>query len=445
MTTGPARQGEMKGLGLIFRTLKYRNFRLFFGGQMISLIGTWMQQIAVTWLVYRLTGSALLLGVVGFATQLPTFLLSPFAGVLADRYNRHRILVLTQCVAMAQAFLLAILTLTGHIEVWSIIALSALLGLINAFDIPTRQSFVLDMIENREDLPNAIALNSSMFNAARLVGPSIAGLLLAVIGEGLCFLLNAVSFIAVIAALMAMKLPAQKPSTQKGGVLQGFKEGLAYVNGFAPIRSILMLVGMVSGFGLPAFVLMPVFAKDIFGGGPNTLGFLMGAIGVGALSGALYLASRKRIVGLARWIALGTTIFASGLIAFAYSSILPLSMGLLFVIGFGMMVQMASCNTILQTVTDDDKRGRVMSFYTMAFMGMMPFGSLLAGWAASRFGSPLTVLISGVICAAGALLFTLQLPALRAKIRPLYQQRGIIPEVSKGIQSAAELTAPENG
>ncbi len=444
MTAGPTPPGERKGLALIFRTLRYRNFRLFFGGQMLSLIGTWMQQIAITWLVYRLTGSALLLGIVGFATQLPTFLLSPFAGVIADRYNRHRILVLTQSVAMAQAFLLAILTLTGHIEVWSIIALSAVLGLINAFDIPTRQSFVLDMIENREDLPNAIALNSSMFNAARLIGPSIAGVLLAAIGEGMCFLVNAVSFIAVIAALLAMKLPPQKPSQQTGGVLQGFKEGLAYVKGFAPIRHILLLVAMVSGLGLPAFVLMPVYAKDIFGGGPHTLGFLMGAIGVGALSGAITLASRKSVLGLARWISLGTTIFASGLIAFAYSKILLLSVVLLFAIGFGMMVLLASCNTILQTVTDDDKRGRVMSFYTMAFMGMMPFGSLLAGSAASVIGTPMTVMISGIVCALGALLFAIQLPALRAKIRPVYQQKGIIREVSTGIQSAAELTATEN-
>ena len=445
MTAGANRRSDTKGFRLIFRTLRYRNFRLFFGGQMISLIGTWMQQIAVTWLVYKMTGSALLLGIVGFASQLPTFLLSPFAGVLADRQNRHRILILTQVFAMGQALLLAALTMTGQIEIWSIITLSALLGLVNAFDIPTRQSFVLDMIQNREDLPNAIALNSSMFNAARLVGPSIAGMLLAVIGEGMCFLLNGVSFIAVIAALMAMKLPPQKASTQTGGVLQGFTEGLSYVTGFAPIRHILLLVALVSGVGMPAFVLMPVFAKDVLGGGPLTLGFLMGAIGVGALSGAIYLASRRTVLGLARWITVATAIFASGLLAFAFSNVLWLSMALLFAVGFGMMVQMAACNTILQTVTDDDKRGRVMSFYTMAFMGMMPFGSLLAGWSASEIGAPRTVMVSGIICAAGAIWFAVQLPALRAKMRPVYQKIGIIPEVSSGIQSAAELTAPENG
>jgi MFS family permease len=446
MTTDASRHDDTRGFRLIFRTLRYRNFRLFFGGQLISLVGTWMQSVAVTWLIYRMTGSAFLLGVVGFASQMPTFLISPFAGVLADRYNRHRILVLTQIMAMVQALLLAALTLTGHIGAWSIVALSALLGLVNGFDIPTRQSFVLEMIENREDLPNAIALNSSMFNAARLVGPSIAGVLLAVIGEGMCFLVNGLSFIAVIAALLAMKLSPQKPSTHKGSVLQGLREGLRYATGFPPIKHILLLVAMVSGVGMPAFVLMPVFAKDILGGGPHTLGFLMGAIGVGALTGAILLASRKSIVGLVRWATIATAIFTSGLIALAFSNILWLSLVLLFAVGFGMMVQMASCNTILQTVTDDDKRGRVMSFYTMAFMGMMPLGSLAAGSLASEIGTPRTVLASGVVCAIGTIWFTMQVPALRAKIRPVYQKKGIIPEMSTGIQSAAQLTAsPENG
>lgn len=444
MNADASRPADARGFRLVFRTLRYRNFRLFFGGQLISLIGTWMQQVAVTWLIYRMTGSVLLLGIVGFASQMPTFLISPFAGVLADRHNRHRILVLTQVMAMVQALILAALTLTGTIEAWSIIALSALLGLINGFDIPTRQSFVLEMIENREDLPNAIALNSSMFNAARLVGPSIAGMLLAMIGEGMCFLVNGVSFLAVIAALMAMKLPPQKPSTPKGGVLQGLRDGLSYAVGFPPIKHILLLVAMVSGVGLPAFVLMPVFAKDILGGGPHTLGFLMGAIGVGALTGAIYLASRKSIVGLVRWATIATAIFASGLVALAFSNVLWLSLVLLFVVGFGMMVQMASCNTILQMVTDDDKRGRVMSFYTMAFMGMMPFGSLAAGALASEIGTPHTVLVSGVVCSAGAIWFALKVPSLRAKIRPVYQKKGIIPEMSSGLQSAAELTAPEN-
>jgi MFS family permease len=445
MTTGSPTNGKARGFRLVFRTLRYRNYRLFFGGQLISLVGTWMQQVALTWLVYRTTGSALLLGVVGFATQMPTFLISPVAGVLADRHNRHRILIATQVVAMLQALLLAALTLTGTIEAWSIIALSIVLGVINGFDIPTRQSFVLEMIENREDLPNAIALNSSMFNAARLVGPSIAGFLLAAIGEGMCFLVNGLSFIAVIAALLAMKLPPQKRAPHTGSVIEGLRDGARYALGFPPIKRILLLVAMVSGVGMPAFVLMPVYAKDVIGGGPHTLGFLMGAIGLGALSGAITLASRKTIVGLVGWATIATTIFGAGLLAFAYADSLWIALPLLFAVGFGMMVQMASCNTILQTVTDDDKRGRVMSFYTMAFMGMMPFGSLVAGAVASRIGTPNTVLASGIICSAGAIWFTLKVPELRAKIRPVYLAKGIIPEVSAGLQSAAELTGPENG
>ncbi len=362
-------QENLRGFKSIFRTLRYRNYRLFFGGQLISLIGTWMQQIAMTWLVYRLTNSAFLLGVVGFASQMPTFLLSPFAGVFADRMNRHRIIIVTQTLAMIQAAVLAILTLTGNIAVWHIIMLSVFLGLVNAFDIPTRQTFVLEMIENKEDLGNAIALNSSMFNGARLIGPAIAGMLLAVIGEGMCFLLNAISFVAVIVALLAMKLSPQQRTSHSHGVIKGLQEGFSYAFGFAPIKYILMLVALISAMGMPYTVLMPIFAKDILGGGPHTLGFLMGATGVGALTGALYLASRRTVVGLGRWIAIAAGIFGLGLIGFSFARVLSLSMSLLFVVGFGMMTQMASCNTILQTIAEDDKRGRVMSFYTMAFMG----------------------------------------------------------------------------
>lgn len=429
----------------IFRTLRYRNYRLFFGGQLISLIGTWMQQIAMTWLVYRMTNSALLLGIVGFASQMPTFLLSPFAGVLADRMNRHRIIIITQTLAMVQAGALAVLTLTGNIAVWHIISLSVFLGLVNAFDIPTRQTFVLEMIENKEDLGNAIALNSSMFNGARLIGPAIAGMLLTVIGEGLCFLLNAISFVAVIVALLAMKLPPQQRTSHTHGVIRGLKEGVTYAFGFAPIKYILMLVALISAMGMPYSVLMPVFAKDILRGGPHTLGFLMGATGVGAMTGALYLASRKTVVGLGRWIAIAAGIFGLGLIGFSFARVLWLSMGLLFVVGFGMMTQMASCNTILQTIAEDDKRGRVMSFYTMAFMGMAPLGSLLAGSLASTIGAPYTLFISGVICIFGATMFATKLPLLRKEIRPIYMKIGIIPEVSSGIESASELTTPPEG
>ncbi len=430
------------GFKVTFRTLRYRNYRLFFGGQFISLIGTWMQQIAMTWLVYRLTNSAFLLGIVGFASQMPSFLLSPFAGVLADRLNRHRVVIATQVLAMVQALILAILTLTSTISIWHIIVLSTFLGLVNAFDIPARQSFLLDMIENKEDLGNAIALNSSMFNGARLIGPSIAGLVIAAIGEGPCFLLNALSFIAVIAALLAMRLPAQKKKPQHRGMLHGFKEGFNYAFGFMPIKYILILLALVSMMGMPYSVLMPIVAKDILHGGPHTLGFLMGATGIGALTGALYLASRKSVIGLARWIALSAAIFGIGLVGFSFSRSLWISMALLFVVGFGIMVQMAASNTILQTIADDDKRGRVMSFYTMAFMGIAPFGSLMAGSLAGEIGAPLTLFISGIACMIGAIAFAGKLPLLRKEIRPVYVKIGIIPEVSSGIQSAAELTIP---
>ncbi len=434
---------EKKGIGLIFRTLRYRNYRLFFGGQLISLIGTWMQQLALTWLVYRMTNSAFLLGVVGFAGQMPNFLFGPFAGVFADRMNRHRIIILTQTLAMIQALVLAILTLTGSISVWQIIVLSIFLGLVNAFDIPTRQAFLLEMIENRVDLANAIALNSSMFNGARLIGPSIAGILIAVIGEGLCFLVNAVSYVAVIVALMAMKLaPRERSDKKPKRIVAEFVEGFRYAFGFAPIRSILVLLALVSMMGMPFAVLMPIFARDVLHGGPHTLGFLMGATGLGALTGALTLASRRSVVGLGRWIPIAAATFGAGLVAFSFSRILWLSVILLFISGVGMMVQMASSNTILQTIAEDDKRGRVMSFYTMSFMGMIPFGSLLAGSFASMIGAPATLTISGVVVIIGAMIFARQLPALRAEVRPIYAKLGILDKGSSIIQEAARVAMP---
>lgn len=436
------RQEEAKGLKRTFRALRFRNYRLFFGGQLISLIGTWMQQIAVTWLVYRLTNSAFFLGAVGFAGQMPIFIVTPFAGVFADRLNRHRILVATQTLSMIQATILAVLTLTGNIQVIHIFLLSIFLGLINAFDNPTRQSFVLEMIENKEDLGNAIALNSSMFNSARLLGPSIAGIVIAAIGEGLCFLLNALSFVAVIIALLAMRIAPRERKQESRGVLEGFKEGFKYAFGFAPIKYILLLLALVSVMGMPYAVLMPIFARDILHGGPRTLGFLMGATGMGAVTGAIFLASRKSVAGLSRWIPTAASIFGTGLIAFSFSRSLWLSIGLLYVVGFGMMVQMASSNSILQTVSDDDKRGRVMSFYAMAFMGMAPFGSLLAGSLASFIGAPTTLMISGICCIIGAAVFAAKLPKLHEKIHPIYMKIGIIPEVSSGIQAAAQLTVP---
>lgn len=417
----------------IFRSLQNRNYRLFFIGQNISLTGTWMQQIALSWLVYRLSHSAFLLGMVGFAGQIPTFFIAPIAGVVADRYNRHRLLILTQTLAMAQATVLSILILSNHIEVWQIIVLSILLGVVNAFDIPIRQAFTIEMIEKKEDLSNAIALNSSMVNLARLVGPAFAGILVALFGEGLCFLLNAVSYVAVICSLLLMRVVPRVPVSSQGRVLSEIKEGFFYVFGFIPIRFILMLVALVSLMGVPYQILMPIFVKDIFHKGPQTLGFLMGMAGAGALTGAIYLASRKSVLGLGRIIVGATSLFGLGLIMFSWSRVLWLSMIFVFIAGLGMMVQMASSNIILQTIVEENKRGRVMSFYTMAFMGTAPFGSLFAGVAASRIGAPMTLTIGGLLCLLGAFVFWQKLPAIRSKIRPVYIQKGIIAEATAGM------------
>ena len=433
---------ETAGLKIIFRSLQYRNYRLFFGGQGISLIGTWIQRIAMPWLVYRLTGSVFLLGVVGFASQIPAFLLAPFAGVLTDRWNRYYILIATQILAMIQALALAFLFFMGAVEVWHIILLSIFLGFVNAFDMPARQSFVVEMVEKREDLGNAIALNSSMVNSARLLGPSIAGVLIAATGEGICFLINGLSYLFVIVSLLMMKVTLRKVKTQDTQVLQGLKEGFSYAFGFAPIRSIILLLGLVSLMGMPYAVLMPVFAKEILHGGSHTFGFLMGASGIGALIGALYLASRRSILGLGKIIPLSAAIFGFGLIAFSLSRFFLLSLALMLLTGLAMIMQMASSNTILQTIVDDDKRGRVMSFYTMAFIGTAPFGSLLAGGLASSIGAPNTLIIGGVSSVLGAILFASKLSDLKKMVRPIYVRLGIISEVASGIQTATELTVP---
>lgn len=440
MKTDRYRLGGTKGPKLIFRALHYRNYRLFFGGQGISLIGTWLTRVATSWLVYRLTNSALLLGVVGFAGQIPTFLLAPLAGVLVDRWDRHRTLVITQILSMIQSFMLAFLALTGVIAVWHIVILSIFQGFINAFDTPARQSFVVEMVDNREDVANAIALNSSMFNGARLLGPSIAGMLIATVGEGMCFLLDGVSYLAVIASLLAMNMSPREMETESTHLWQGLKEGFTHAFGFIPIRSILLLLGSVSLMGMPYAVLMPVFARDILHGGPHTLGFLTAASGVGALAGAMYLASRRSVLGLGKIMGLAASLFGIALIAFAFSRVLWFSLFLLLLIGFGMMVQMASSNTVLQTIVDDDKRGRVMSFYTMAFLGMAPFGSLFAGGLASKIGAPDTLMIGGVSCIFGAVIFMRNLPSLRGMVRPIYVKKGIISEVASGIQVATQLT-----
>jgi len=427
----------------ILRALAHKNYRLFFAGQSISLIGTWMTRIATAWLVYRLTGSALLLGVVGFAGQIPSFLLGPLAGVLVDRWNRQRLLVITQVLAMFQSLALALLTMTGLIKMWHVIVLSVLQGLINSFDMPARQAFVVEMVEKREDLANAIALNSSMVNAARLLGPSIGGVVIAAVGEGWCFMIDAVSYIAVIASLLAMTITARViQPTKDANVFQQLREGWSYATHFAPIRNVLLLLALVSLVGMPYTVLMPVFANDVLHGGPNTLGLLMAASGVGALVGALFLAARKTVLGLGKFIPLMAGAFGAGLIAFSFTRVLWLSLALMVVTGLGFMVQMAVSNTVLQTIVDEDKRGRVMSFYTMAFMGTAPFGSLLAGSVADRIGTPHTLLCGGIGCILGALWFATTLSDLRRDVRPIYERIGILPEVATGIQHSTELSVP---
>lgn len=417
---------EATGFKNIFRSLKYRNYRLFFCGQSISLIGTWIQRIAVPWLVYDLTGSVFLLGVVGFAGQIPTFLLAPFAGVLIDRWNRYIILIITQILAMIQSLILAFLVIDKSIEVWEIILLSIFLGCINAFDMPARQSFVVDMIEKKEDLGNAIALNSSMVNGARLIGPSLAGILISITGEGTCFLLNGISYVFVIIFLLMMRIAPRKVVVQTTQVLQGIKDGYNYTFGFGPIRYIILLLALVSLMGMPYTVLMPVFAKTILHGGSHTFGFLMGASGIGALIGAIYMASRKSVLGLIKMVPLFAAVFGLGLILFSFSHLFLISMALMVVIGLGMLMQMTSSNTILQTIVDDDKRGRVMSFYTMAFMGTAPFGSLLAGMLASKIGVANTIMIGGASCILGAIVFAKELPKLKKMIRPIYIRLGIL-------------------
>lgn len=427
---------------LVVRSLRHRNYRLFFGGQGISLVGTWMQQIALGWLVYRLTDSAFLLGLVGFSSQIPTFILASYAGVLADRFDKHRIIILTQTLAMIQAAILAVLTLTHSIQIWHIIFLSVFIGIVNAFDMPTRQAFVVDLVEDKIDLPNAIALNSSMFNTARLVGPMIAGVLISLLGEGLCFLINAISFIAVIVALLMMNIKNNVVSGEKKNVFNELLEGIKYSYTFKPIRVLLLLLALLNLTGSPFAVLMPVFAKDILKGNANTLGFLFGAVGIGALIGAIYLASRRNVLGLGRWIAISSIIFALGLILFSFSQNLIFSLMLMLFTGFGMMVQMASTNTLLQTLVDNDKRGRVMSLYVMAFVGTAPLGSLIAGILASKFGAPFTIFSGAVVCFISAITFVFYLPKLRNHIRPHYIKLGILPEVSKGLQAATHLNMP---
>ncbi len=400
-----------------WRALRHRNFQLFFSGQLISLIGTWMQSVAQSWLVYRLTGSALLLGSVGFASQIPVFLFAPLGGITADRVNRRHIVIATQCAALVLAFILAALTLLHKVQVWHVFVLGSLLGIVNAFDIPGRQSFLVDMV-GREDLMNAIALNSSMFNGARVIGPAIAGILVAKIGEGWCFFANAVSYIAVIIGLLLMRV--QSPTrASKASPFEHMMEGFRFVNQTAPIRALLLLLGIVSLVGMPYVVLMPIFADQILHGGARGLGILMGATGVGALFGALTLAFRQGVKGLGRWVAWCCAGFGASLVVFALSDRFWVSVILLLPVGYTMMLQMACSNTLIQVMVPDALRGRVMAVYSMMFMGMAPIGALLGGALAERLGAPHTVAIGGLASLVGAGWFGLQLPKIRVEARRL--------------------------
>jgi MFS family permease len=402
----------------LLRSLRHRNYRLFFSGQLISLTGTWMDTVAEAWLVYRLSHSPLLLGVAAFASQIPVFLLAPWGGVLADRYDRRKILLWTQALSGIQAMILALLTLTHVVTIWHVIILAAGLGIVNAIDMPTRQAFVVDMV-SRDDLMNAIALNSSMFNGARVIGPAVAGVVVAAIGEGWCFFANAVSYIAVIAGLWMMTTKQRQRHSQMPSALSQVKEGFRFVMAERPVRALLALLAVVSLFGMSYSVLMPVFADQILKAGPKGLGLLMGSAGVGALGGAVSLAMKREVKGLGRWIVLGATGFGAALIIFGQSRITALSCAVLLGAGYAMMVQMSSSNTLIQSMVPDHLRGRVMAIYAATFMGMAPLGALLAGWMAQHIGAPNTVAMGGAACIVAGALFGVVLPKLRPHARRL--------------------------
>lgn len=410
-----------------WRALRHRNFKLFFFGQSISVIGTWMTRVATSWLVYRLTHSALLLGVVSFAGQFISFLLGPIAGVWVERLPRRKLLVWTQAAGAVQSLALAALTLAHVINLWEIIALSAFQGLINAFDMPGRQSFLVQMVEDREDLSNAIAINSSMANGARLVGPAIAGLIIAAFGEGWCFLIDGISYLAVIASLLAMRIHRSAAKRHAAGMLDQMREGWNYVRTFLPVRTILLTFALMSLMGYSYAVLLPVFAVQVLHGGPHTFGWLTAASGVGALTSGVSLAMRKSVLGLTRMVQIASAMLGAGLILFGLSKILWLSIVLMVFVGFGLMQCASVSNTIIQSLVSEDKRARVMSYYTMAFFGAAPFGSLLAGVLAHRIGAPHTVIVTGTCCIAGSIWFTTKLPKVKAAMRPIYREKGLLP------------------
>jgi MFS family permease len=410
----------------LWRSLRHRNYRLYLTGQLVSVCGTWMQQVALSWLVYRLTGSATLLGVVGFATQAPVLAFGAVGGVISDRYLPYRVALWTQCSAFLQAVILSSLALTGWIQPAHILILGVISGTINAFDMPARQALVYQLVD-AEDLPNAVALNSSMINAARIIGPGLAGIVIARFGEGACFSINALSYLAVIVALLAMRVTqARAIPGKQTSIVDSLKEGLGYALATTPIRDLLVLLGVVGVMGMPYITLMPVFAADVHRSGADALGIMMGAIGLGALIGALSLARRKSILGLGRVIAIATLGFGVGLLAFTISELFWLSLLFLTFVGMTWMVLIAASNTVLQTLADDNMRGRVMSLFTMMLVGMAPLGSLLAGWLADHFGAPVVVGGGGAVCALAVLVFSRQLPRLRAAAQPILLARGII-------------------
>lgn len=431
-------------LGNVLRALRSRNYRLFFFGQVISLIGNWLTTAAIAWLVYRLTGSEVLLGTIAFAGQIPAFLIAPFAGVFVDRWNLQKLLVVTQTLAMVQSFVLAYLTLTQQIQVNHLLVLAAIQGVINGFDLPARQSFAVELVDNREDLPNAIALNSSIMNGARVLGPSAAGILIALVGEGWCFLLDGISYIAVIIALLMMRVAA-RPPRERGHPASELKEGFTTAFGFPPMRALLLLLALVSLLGVPFSTLLPVFAQHVLQGGPKTFGALSAAVGVGAFAGSLFLASRTSVLGLGRIVGMAAGMFGVALVLFSFSRSLPLSLALLVVIGCAMVLQLATINTLLQTMAEDEMRGRVMSIFTMAFMGMMPLGSLLFGALAERFGAPFAVRAGACACLIGAITFSRVRPRLRKLIEPIYVRKGILPEVAAGLQQTETATGLQQG
>jgi MFS family permease len=410
-----------------WRALRHRNFKLFFAGQGISLIGTWMTRLATTWLVYRLTHSALLLGIVTFAGQIVSFVLGPVAGVWVERLNRRKLLVWTQAAAAVQSLAMAALTLAHVINLWEIIALAAVQGLVNAFDMPARQSFLVQMVEERNDLSNAIAINSSMVNGARLIGPAIAGLVIGAVGEGWCFLIDGVSYFAVIASLLMMRITPLEIRRNATSTFEQMREGWDYVRKFRPIRTILLLFSLLCLMGYPFAVLVPVFVGEVLHGNAATLGWLTGASGIGALVSGLSLAVRKSVVGLTRMLQIAAAMLGGALILFGMSRTLWVAMALMVLVGFGLMQSAAVSNTVIQSLVPEDKRARVMSYYTMSFFGAAPFGSLLAGVLAHRIGAPHTVMLTGAFCVAGALWFTAELPKISAIVRPIYREMGLLP------------------